>query len=64
MKKFKVWNRAGKCWIKENIDDFVEFNWTLPGYGHDGEAYVEINPDIDVEIIWQDDHGDFVSPED
>lgn len=63
MKKFKVWNCTGKHWIEENIDDFVEFNWTLPGYKHAGETFIESKNCINIEIVWQDSDGNFIPPE-
>jgi hypothetical protein len=62
MRKFKVWNCTGKHWIEDGIDNFVELNWTMPGYDHAGESFVEAKPGMNVEIVWQDDCGNFISP--
>ena len=59
MRRFKVWNRTGKFWIEDDIDSFVEIDWTIPGHDNAGECFVKAKPLMNVEIIWQDNDGDY-----
>lgn len=62
MKKFKVWNCTGRFWIEENVDDFVELKCFWTDHDHVGESFIDAKPGINVEIIWQDNYGNFIPP--
>ena len=62
MKLFKLWNYKDKSWIEDDIDEYIEFNWTLPDYEGAGEIYVDIRHGVNAEVVWKDGDGNFVSP--
>ena len=63
MKLFKLWDYESESWIEDDIDKYVEFNWTLPSYEGAGEGYVDIRHGVNIEVVWKDSEGNFISPE-
>lgn len=63
---FKVWNHKNHCWLTDFFDDYLELNWYNPRFGKNqsGECWVELK-DVrgDMEIIYADSNGQFISPE-
>ena len=61
-KTFKLWNHKTSKWVIDNFEDYLHLNWYLPNNKQEGECFVDITQDINVEIVYPDENGEFLIP--